>query len=69
MMENEQLVQVLSILVQAAEVGQKAGAYDLASAGVISQAVGLAKTDIEAKAKEAEANKAEAPIMEVKDKK
>lgn len=57
--------QVLSILVQAAEVGQKAGAYDLQSAGVIAQAVKLATDQLKA---EQEASN-EAPAEEAPKKK
>lgn len=63
-MEQEQLVQVLSILVQAAEMGQAKGAFALADAGVIAQAVAVAKQEIES------ANKAgeEAPMQVVDEK-
>ena len=62
-MNKETLVQVLQILVQSAEAGQKAGAFDLGSAGVISQAVELAKKEI------AEAQpKPEAPVQETEEK-
>ena len=52
-MVKEQLIQVLSILVQAAEVGQKAGAYDLQSASVIAQAAKLASDEIAESQKDA----------------
>ena len=51
MNEQSQLSQVLNILMQAAEMGQAKGAYALADAGVISQAVAAAKEMVEAENK------------------
>ena len=39
--------QALSVLVQAAQLAQKRGAYDLTEAGLISQAVGVFAPEID----------------------
>ena len=49
MIMDDQLRQVLSILVQGSEMGQRAGAFDLKTASVIAQAVDAAKDMIEPK--------------------
>lgn len=63
-MFEKQKQQVLSILVQAAEMGQRAGAYDLATAGVISQAVAVAKEELGEKDKLTEQSEANADPVE-----
>ena len=66
---DEQLTQVLSILVQGTEMGQRAGAFDLKTAGVIAQAVEIAKERIEKFTSEtSKAGVGSTPKMEVEEK-
>ena len=61
MNEQTHLSQVLTILIQAAEVAQSKGAFVLVEAGIVAQAVEAAKKLIEEDSKP----KADEPTLEV----
>jgi hypothetical protein len=62
---NEQLANAISSLIQGAELGQKAGAYDLNSAAILNQAVLISKGHLEAYAKELQAQQKQEVLDEV----
>lgn len=63
---NEQLAQAISTLIQGVEVGQKAGAYDLKSAGILNQAVMIATNQLNGYGQQVEAQDAEEQEVPVK---
>lgn len=57
---NEQLAQAISTLIKGVELGQKSGAYDLTSAGHLSQAVFIATENLKVFGNELEDKKQQA---------